>query len=572
MEAVLTAQLRMEGGREHSTLPHNHDLITEGRLHPGEHLDVWACLLDPRRADEHRVNRPAVETVHVEVCLETVHLAAERIPAHDGVQATQQRLVRRTSVVVQRPPAEEDRARARAEGRQAFRDALAQRLEEPVQRRELADGHRFPAGDENAVEALELDRPLDRHGPRPDVLQHPQMLGYVTLQGQDPHQRLDLLRSDHPEQPSRALARPAAPSPPTALCQRKVCSPHTCKLYEPLLRVIPSADLCRRRVAKPCHRGGVAVSSPIIRHAEAHFGIVSRAELLHAFGCGRSSIDAWVRRELLIPIHRGVYRIPGAPRTPEQQIYAAVRRAGPAARAGGWSVLGLHGIEGFGLSLDARPFVIMPPTQRLTGAPFVVLHSPVERTDFATVQGITAVSVTRALVDIANRVSAKKLRVAFDDARRKGLVRADRALQRLVELGPVAGAAQARLVLGNGAAAKESEGERRLDSLFRPSDPQPAWQVWVLPHRRVDAMFLEAWLALEYLGKRWHGLDTDLEADSVRELELEDLHIRTIRVTSPMLRRESRADTRRRILAIRRERIEMGQRLGWPPIVPVPRR
>lgn len=173
-------------------------------------------------------------------------------------------------------------------------------------------------------------------------------------------------------------------------------------------------------------------------------------------------------------------------------------------------------------------------------------------------------TATRALIDVAGRISERELRVAVDSARRQGLVRVDRLARRAAALGNRPGAAAMRRLVASGQLAQESEGERALAGLFLPGDPLPCWQVWVLPGIRVDAAYLEARLVLEYDGRAWHTLDTDREADAARELKLEAANIAVVRVTAGMLR-NARAETRRRILALYHQRCA----LGLAPIEPV---
>src|SRR6185437_14238343 len=48
VDACVVGQLRMERGDEDAALPREHRMAVD----LGEHLDVGACVLDPRRADE----------------------------------------------------------------------------------------------------------------------------------------------------------------------------------------------------------------------------------------------------------------------------------------------------------------------------------------------------------------------------------------------------------------------------------------------------------------------------------------------------------------------------------------
>src|SRR5213592_1086676 len=58
-------------------------------LDPSQHLDLGAVLVDPRRLDEHRPHRPALDSADVEVGLERAHLAPERVAAGADVDQVQ---------------------------------------------------------------------------------------------------------------------------------------------------------------------------------------------------------------------------------------------------------------------------------------------------------------------------------------------------------------------------------------------------------------------------------------------------------------------------------------------------
>lgn len=81
---------------------------------------------------------------------------------------------------------------------------------------------------------------------------------------------------------------------------------------------------------------------------------------------------------------------------------------------------------------------------------------------------------------------------------------------------------------------------------------------------RLDFAFLDARLCLEYDGRKDHERDADRFRDGERDLALAELDIQTLRVSARMLRTPAR--TRRRILAVRSQRLA----LGLPPIVPCP--
>jgi hypothetical protein len=123
--------------------------------------------------------------------------------------------------------------------------------------------------------------------------------------------------------------------------------------------------------------------------------------------------------------------------------------------------------------------------------------------------------------------------------------------------GIVPGAEAALDIAAKGELDKESEGERALATVFLPTDPWPLWQAWVLGNVRVDALFPEARLALEYCGRKFHSIGEDRRRDLARSARLaREAQIEVIEVWDDDL--ADRAMLRRRILDRRAERIRDG--------------
>src|SRR5688572_20959764 len=113
------------------------------------------------------------------------------------------------------------------------------------------------------------------------------------------------------------------------------------------------------------------------------------------------SKSAWYRRldsELLIPVHPGVARMPGAPVTPEQSIAAAVLAAGRGAMASHRSALRLIGVP----RPDDDPIDLMF-VDRTRGLELhgVVRHRPRDRLDLSPLRrrNIPCSNILRALCD-----------------------------------------------------------------------------------------------------------------------------------------------------------------------------
>src|SRR5680860_943164 len=106
----------MERGCKDTVLPdHNGVNPSAARIfNTSENVDGAPHLLDPRRPDENVPHR-GIETIHVEVGFEGIHLSAKRIPFDDDVQYPKLGLLR-----TRRSRSEEDQSRARSQRRHPF--------------------------------------------------------------------------------------------------------------------------------------------------------------------------------------------------------------------------------------------------------------------------------------------------------------------------------------------------------------------------------------------------------------------------------------------------------------------
>lgn len=263
--------------------------------------------------------------------------------------------------------------------------------------------------------------------------------------------------------------------------------------------------------------------------------IASRQQLLAI--ATEAEVDAWRRQGLVYREYRGVWRVRGAAHTPYSRLLAAVLRCGDEARADGRASCWLLGIEGFDPSIG----VVVPPGRKVTGAPFSVKSTVIEPVDELTVECVPCLSATRAVIEVAPRISEKALRVAIDSARRQGLLTIERLEERAVALQNLHGARIVLRVIGSKALEKESEGERLLGKALH-GVPGIEWGVSdLVPGRRLDALIRDALLVLEYDGRDHHVLPTDRDSDGLRDLEIRSVKIdgvplEVIHITKGMLR------------------------------------
>lgn len=124
----------------------------------------------------------------------------------------------------------------------------------------------------------------------------------------------------------------------------------------------------------------------------------------------RAASGRWIR------IHRGIYRVAGAPETWKQAVMAAVLAGGPRARAAFFTAAALHGIEGFP---QGRIEIVVPRSRRVRGIGAKVHEeSSWFPDDGVVIDGIPVTTVELTLLHLARRLSRTRLESAVEDALR----------------------------------------------------------------------------------------------------------------------------------------------------------
>lgn len=298
------------------------------------------------------------------------------------------------------------------------------------------------------------------------------------------------------------------------------------------------------------------LNTAVMGLALGQHGLVTRAQLV-GLGLSEGVIEGWVRRRQLVRVHRGVYRVISHPQDPEQPALAAVLRCGDGARADGWVSCALHRLEGF--FLPESPGVLVPPGRRVAGVGFTVTPTLLLPTDLAVARSVPCLGVGRSLLEVAPHVEPKKVRVAFDSARRKRVLDLPE-LEELALLHPeLPGSPVVLDMLGSGVLLPDGEGARVLQKVLHDLDDLE-WEVTdLVPGRRLDCLMRDALLALEYDGRDHHVFPTDRDADGLRELEIRSVEVDGVRleifrITAGMLR-DDLEGVRRSLRALRAKRV-----------------
>jgi very-short-patch-repair endonuclease len=258
-------------------------------------------------------------------------------------------------------------------------------------------------------------------------------------------------------------------------------------------------------------KGSTAEEKVACLAATSH-GVVTRAELLDA-GLSRQVVARRVEKGVLIPVHRGVYRVGHRAPSVEATYTAAVKAAGPAALLSGRAAAHVHGlIKG----RPPPPEVTVPTERRLRGVTTRRCRGW-SQGDGATVRGIPVTSVSRTLVDLAATLSPPALARACHEASVLHRTTPADVEMSLAGRPNARGAAKLRMVISGEEKVTLSKLERVfLTCLRRASLPLPETNR-IAGGRRVDCRWPEKRLTVELDGYRFHNTRHSWELDRRRE-------------------------------------------------------
>ena len=220
---------------------------------------------------------------------------------------------------------------------------------------------------------------------------------------------------------------------------------------------------------------------------------------------------------LLVPVHPGVYRLPGAARTTEQALLAACMAAGPGAVGSHRSAAGLWGLRGVEMG---DPEITVPGSRRpeLRG---VRVHRTdrLDPVDVSRRQRIPVTTPARTLLDLGAVVPALVVESALEDALMRRLVTVQLLINTLERLGVSGrrGAAILRALVemrDPATAPTASMLEDRMFQLIRRAGlPAPVRQ-YEVAGVRLDGAYPHLRLGLEADSRVWHGGRLDVQRNS----------------------------------------------------------
>lgn len=288
----------------------------------------------------------------------------------------------------------------------------------------------------------------------------------------------------------------------------------------------------------------VAPEAHLARFAERHHGVfgIGHAALV---GMSGQQIKERLRTGLWIAALHGSYRMGGAPETWKGSLLAACWAGGFRAVASHRSAAALHDLAG-GRQDVAE--ITCPRWRRARHSGLIVHETKaLDPIDLTVIDGIPATSPERTLFDLGAVCSPLVVRMAFDKARRIGLVTyesTELALRRLARRGRP-GSRILRAVLASRDAEQappESEMETlMLEVIERHGLPAPIPQYEIYDGSgrfvaRADAAYPDARVAIEYQSYQEHAGPAPLVRDSKRRKRLRAIDWESIEATAPELR------------------------------------
>jgi very-short-patch-repair endonuclease len=274
--------------------------------------------------------------------------------------------------------------------------------------------------------------------------------------------------------------------------------------------------------------------------ATKQHGVVGRRQLL-SLGVDQATMKRWLRNGRLHRLHREAFAVGHASLNQRGRWLAAVLACGEGALLSHGSAASL-----WGLRRPRGPAHVTAPSGRQfrPGRDGIRLHrGRLHEGDATEREGIPVTSVARTLFDLAEVVSQRELRRAWEEADRLKLLRLV-AVERICEQGygrralrPIRPLlAEARAPTTTRSALEERFAEfccRHLADL-----PAPLTNVEVLGHE-VDAFWPDRRLIVEMDGWAFHSHRAAFERDRERDAARQAAGYRVIRLTHRQLKSEA---------------------------------
>jgi very-short-patch-repair endonuclease len=227
-------------------------------------------------------------------------------------------------------------------------------------------------------------------------------------------------------------------------------------------------------------------------------------------------IQSRVAAGLLIPVHHAVYRLAGAPRSPEQALLASCLAAGPSAAASQRSAAWLWRLRGFD---DPQTEITVAAGQPALAATVVHRTRTLDRIDVSRRCRIPVTTPARTLLDLGAVAPSEAVESALEDAlmrRLVGFVLLQSTIERLGGPGRNGSGVLRALVEERDPAMAPTQSmleDELMRVLKRGGLPEPVRQFEVAGVR-LDAAYPDVLFAIEADSRIWHGGRLDVQRNS----------------------------------------------------------
>jgi hypothetical protein len=267
--------------------------------------------------------------------------------------------------------------------------------------------------------------------------------------------------------------------------------------------------------------------------AEQH-GYVARAQLL-AIGLGPAAIEYRIATGRLIPVHRGVYAVGYINRTPVARACAAVLACGDKAVLSHGSAASLWGfykywdkpVEVTVSSLRTRPGIKVHRSRTLTGPDLDRQH------------GIPVTSPARTALDIASRLTDKRLIRMVNDGRHAGPLHLDDLADVLNRNPKHPGTKRLKPVLEAPSAPTRSPLEDEFIAFAKRFGlPPPVTNTYLFGFE-IDVLYPAERVIVELDGYQFHSDRASFERDRKRDAVMLAADYQTVRITGEQMEHDA---------------------------------
>jgi hypothetical protein len=254
------------------------------------------------------------------------------------------------------------------------------------------------------------------------------------------------------------------------------------------------------------------------------WGLVTRTQVLEVMS------DGQLRRlqddTQLVPVHRGVYRLAGAPISWRQRAMAACLAYGPPCAISHRAAAKLWDLEGI---LAEHPEVTVPPWRDGRRAGILTHRSVLREADVTSRYGIPVTTPARTIIDLSGLLSMYLLARAVDQVHRARLATPEdvaaclRALNRPGRAGSTAVRELLRFRIEHPGVGDSEWADRIYGWLVAGGETPPQRQVPAVVNgvlRILDMAYPERMIAIELDGFDFHGRRHRFDADAARYDEL----------------------------------------------------